>query len=521
MLLALRRRVQTFAERTGQNLLEEARQLGNEARLGHQFSGAKSLSGEQERTAQFRAVVEEMENYLHPIISQFDFSHFRNPRKQSLPLSAQGSGRLRDKEEKQRGSAKDQPACPPRDPGECVVVLADQWLQELPLEALSVLRGRGVSSVSRDFSLQLLHARLHPDQHDKVEGDNKKETKGGKAAKGKGDQSRAIKVGHAFSWNILLNSPPPDIVDPYDDYGNYEGVSLAERMQVILDNHSQLGASLWDGFMGSSTHIRSLAQVEQLLGRCSGFIYLGTERFMANVPPVKLAALDLSGADQRGQWAPGDVCTPRLPPGSTHGSSHAKPAPPSQLLPQPQSQPPPHLWFCRAIQTHLLPDSQAIFCPILYGGSLISHNTAGRELCWASTAQSKRRLTKCRLALLFDLLQNNASAARQSNLDLHKSAGQLALERPLQTAVLLSLCGVRCVVLHQWHSNPRTHVQNMAALLDGLLGAGLPSGQALHGLRKGDMGPCGAPESNDPWPDRCLLFLSPDVNNEIEELFIL
>ncbi|CAL8255435.1 unnamed protein product [Lota lota] len=53
------------------------------------------------------------------------------------------------------------------DPGECVVVLADQWLQELPLEALSVLRGRGVGSVSRDFSLQLLHARLHRDQHEK------------------------------------------------------------------------------------------------------------------------------------------------------------------------------------------------------------------------------------------------------------------------------------------------------------------------------------------------------------------
>ena len=39
----------------------------------------------------------------------------------------------------------------------------------------------------------------------------------------------------------------------------------------------------------------SLAQVEQLLGGCSGFIYLGTERFLANVPPVKLVATDLSG----------------------------------------------------------------------------------------------------------------------------------------------------------------------------------------------------------------------------------
>ena len=33
-----------------------------------------------------------------------------------------------------------------------------------------------------------------------------------------------------------------------------EGGSLAERMKVTLDDHSQQGTSLWDGFMGSSRH---------------------------------------------------------------------------------------------------------------------------------------------------------------------------------------------------------------------------------------------------------------------------
>jgi hypothetical protein len=37
----------------------------------------------------------------------------------------------------------------------------------------------------------------------------------------------------------------------------------------------------------------------------------------------------------------------------------------------------------------------------------------------------------------------------------------------VETALLLSLCGVRCVALHQWHSSPRTHALNVAALLDG------------------------------------------------------
>lgn len=56
----------------------------------------------------------------------------------------------------------------PAEHGECVVVLADTMLLELPLEALVVLQGSGVSSISRDFSLQVLHTRLHRDEQGKT-----------------------------------------------------------------------------------------------------------------------------------------------------------------------------------------------------------------------------------------------------------------------------------------------------------------------------------------------------------------
>ena len=49
----------------------------------------------------------------------------------------------------------------PAELGACVVLLADVPLMELPLEALSGLQDEGLSSVSRDLSLQLLHSRLH------------------------------------------------------------------------------------------------------------------------------------------------------------------------------------------------------------------------------------------------------------------------------------------------------------------------------------------------------------------------
>lgn len=53
------------------------------------------------------------------------------------------------------------------DPGEYIVLLADRKLLELPLESLSLLQEEGLSSVSRDFSLQLLHSRLNREEQDK------------------------------------------------------------------------------------------------------------------------------------------------------------------------------------------------------------------------------------------------------------------------------------------------------------------------------------------------------------------
>lgn len=55
----------------------------------------------------------------------------------------------------------------PPEPGEYVVVLADRKLLELPLESLSILEEEGLSSVSRDFSLQLFHSRLNREEPQK------------------------------------------------------------------------------------------------------------------------------------------------------------------------------------------------------------------------------------------------------------------------------------------------------------------------------------------------------------------
>ncbi|XP_035461481.2 cilia- and flagella-associated protein 46 isoform X4 [Scophthalmus maximus] len=335
-------------------------------------------AGDEKLAPHFNKIVQDMEDYLNPLLTQFDSCL----RLQCAPVPFPEMTNPKHNEEKVSSPNL------PTEPGEYVVLLADRKLLELPLESLSILRQEGLSSVSRDFSVQLLHSRLNQLQPEKVENDNKKETKGGKGTKGKGDQSQGIKVTSANRASPS-NTLPVDarnvkyIVDPYNE-GNFEGTSLSTRMSEILETQSKHFPHLWEGFMGSK-QTPSPSEMEQLLCKCSVFIYLGTERFTATIPPAKLAALTLSD---------------------------------------------------------------------------------------------------CQIALLFEQLQNNAGILRQSILDTHKIAGQFALQKPLETALLLSLGGVGCVVLNQWHSSLQQNTHNMATVLDNLVKGRQTSGQTVHASRK-------------------------------------
>ncbi|KAK2922244.1 cilia- and flagella-associated protein 46 [Channa argus] len=381
-LLALRKQTRTFCQETRQAFLKEPPWHGAEGRVETsvqpQFTPCKNAT-EQKMAHHFREIVQDMEDYLKPLLTQFDFSYLRFQTTSVVDMT-----KSKEKDVK-RNSAK---VLSPDEPGKHVVLLADRKLLELPLESLSMLQEEGLFSVSRDFSLQLFHSRLNREEPEKVERDNKKETKGGKGTKGKEDQSPAIKAIPA--GNVLPSNVFPVntrcikyIVDPYNK-GIFEGTSLSMRMKEILESHSRHFSQLWEGFMGCK-QTPSLAEMEQLLCRCSAFIYLGMEHFMANVPPAKLAALNLS---------------------------------------------------------------------------------------------------ECRMALLFDRVQNDASILCQSSLHTNKSAGQFALDEPLETALLLSLGGVSCVVLNQWHSSLQQNTHNMATFLDHLLSLSQTSGQSIHALRK-------------------------------------
>ncbi|XP_074531827.1 cilia- and flagella-associated protein 46 isoform X2 [Halichoeres trimaculatus] len=385
VLLALREKIQAFGLGTGPAFFKEAHQTtlhATESRIQvpeEDQTSPTEKSADEALTPHFREIVQSMEDYLKPLLDEFDFSGFR-PQASSFP--APETTKTKDKEEKESAVKSAE------EPGQCVVLLADSMLLELPLEALNILQEESLTSVSRDFSLQVLHSRLIGAEPQKVESDNKKETKGGKGAKAKADQSHAIKVGPG-SRALPSHTFPVDtrnfkyIVDPNNE-GSFDGTSLSTWMEEILETHSQHFTSQWEGVMGSK-QTPSLLEMQQLLSRCSAFIYLGMERFTANIPPEKQVALDLS---------------------------------------------------------------------------------------------------ECRLALLFDLVQNKSSVARLTNRDMYKSSVQLALEKPLQTALLLSLGGVSSIALNQWPSSLQQNTQRALHVLENLLKVKLTSGQAVHSLRR-------------------------------------
>ncbi|KAJ8014503.1 hypothetical protein DPEC_G00040900 [Dallia pectoralis] len=377
-LLDLLDRAQAFRRET-KRTMKEARQNSNGAGCPSQVHPT-SNSGEK-LESHFQTIVQEMEDYLHPIISQLDFSSLRHQTSSpSIPENTQPK-------EKQKDSADKGPAgASPAELGEYVVLLADWMLLQLPLEALAILQDDWLSSVSRDFSLQVFHSRLQRNEPS-VESDNKNDTKGGKGTKGKGDQSKAIKV-VPVNRVLLPNTLPVDthnfkyfIAPPNEE--EYDGSSLTDRMKQTLQAYSHQFTPLWEGIMGNE-RTPSLTEFEQLLTNCSAFIYHGMEGFLANIPPSKVVSLNLS---------------------------------------------------------------------------------------------------ECQMIILFDMVQNSASMQRQSKRDVRKDSVQC----PLETALLLSMNSVRCVLLNQWHSSPQRNILNMDSVLDHLLRLGLTSGQTVQALRKGDV----------------------------------
>ncbi|XP_008935152.1 PREDICTED: tetratricopeptide repeat protein 40, partial [Merops nubicus] len=296
-------------------------------------------------TSDFSEILEIMEEYLKPVLSEFNFSGVRE---QTTSVSAAETGKIKVKDEDTKHTGMQGT---PMDLGLCVILLGDMLFMELPLEALSIFKKEGISSVSRDFSLQILYNRVHlAESATEV----KTDVKISKKTKPKAHQKKNVKMA-PINHDLHSNCLPVNahnfkyIVDPYNEGREAEALGPSQKIKEILEKYQYLQ---WEGIIGN-LHVPSQAEWEQLLTSCSAFLFYGMERFMSHVVLNRLVAMNIP---------------------------------------------------------------------------------------------------KCHLVILLDLVRSKQSYQRIKSSDLYKSSPYIAMERPTETAMLLSLTGVRSIIANQWYT---------------------------------------------------------------------
>ncbi|NWV03637.1 CFA46 protein, partial [Ptilonorhynchus violaceus] len=93
-------------------------------------------------------------------------------------------------------------------------------------------------------------------------------------------------------------------------------------------------------------------------------------------------------------------------------------------------------------------------------------------------------IPKCRLVILLDRVRSWQSYQRITNSDIHKSCLHVALERPTETAMLLSLTGVGSVIATQWYTTLQENAERLEILFENLLSFGKTTGQTVYILQK-------------------------------------
>lgn len=153
-----------------------------------------------------------------------------------------------------------------------VVLLVDNDLTELPLEALGFLHINNITGVSRDFSLQFLYHRISKMTSD--EGVNEDKKKGGDKYQPQPTSVQANTTQFKY------------ILDPRDD------LQSSDEIKSLIQNFNKI-TSKWNGISGSD-HIMSCGEWYPLLSSSTGIILICSENVLSHYNPQQLASLNLS-----------------------------------------------------------------------------------------------------------------------------------------------------------------------------------------------------------------------------------
>ncbi|XP_054975087.1 cilia- and flagella-associated protein 46 [Sorex araneus] len=358
-------------------LLASARQLQEQSQVaGAGRRPALALQVKREGCLQLTDLLRPMEQYLAPLSPLLTWaldSRTQNP--PAVPDVGKAKGRDKDR---RPSTSQVQP-----EPADSIIIIADQPLLELPLEGLSVLAESPATSLSRDFSLQMLSERLRKAETD---GSARLETraalrKPGPAKKGKKAATRTLPPDCA----VVDTDGIKYIVDPSEGDKGLEPLCPVSVAREILDRFQESLTTHWTGHLGRAS-FPSQADWEHVLGSCSGFFFYGMGPFLSHLRAERLAATSLED---------------------------------------------------------------------------------------------------CRLMVLLDLTSSHRTLRRHGQLEERGSlSSQRALEKPVETAVLLSLAGAHSVLSNQWPTEQPANVLRAGMLWENLLLSARPIGRALRALQK-------------------------------------
>jgi tetratricopeptide (TPR) repeat protein len=151
--------------------------------------------------------------------------------------------------------------------GRKIVILLDEVLAALPVEALEVLNG--ADSVSRDFSLHVLLQRIA-------------ETKG---------QSAIPATEMTYMVDLRYEEAPGAALEAgAEEDAEATSPSLTTRFEELK---SQFGSN-WSGVMGSLDGIPGEGECQRAMIGAKSLLYYGHGRFLSYVPPSAIACVDLS-----------------------------------------------------------------------------------------------------------------------------------------------------------------------------------------------------------------------------------
>ncbi|XP_052228420.1 cilia- and flagella-associated protein 46-like isoform X3 [Dreissena polymorpha] len=95
---------------------------------------------------------------------------------------------------------------------------------------------------------------------------------------------------------------------------------------------------------------------------------------------------------------------------------------------------------------------------------------------------SALNVPECMLLYSMDMAQTTQSFTRQSKVDVLKSSITLALEKPVETAILASLSGIKCIMGNQWHCTLAENASKLNTNMKDLLEGGMSTGECARML---------------------------------------